>query len=645
MGEILQIQIGNCGNRIGCSLIEGYCKEHYLDQEGFFNSEKKTEINKLYQNGLNVCFKESSRQTYHPRVLAIDSSLDSEVIIKSSDYSKIYDDTSKQSLLLVDGDKTWKFGNAAEQLAEKVFENVNKELEACSSPQGFIVLYSLNGGFGSGFGSLMTQKLSTKFKKKKIFTVNQLGEEKNSQTSSFGIFNNVASLENLSKNADMSFLFQNQPLVDSIKGSINLGSLGFDQINVPIVQTLLALTSGSRFSGFNNVTLGKIAEDLAQTSEQNMFTAAHYPLLLSSDLSYKKPLISELVEYTFNPRNCYMALSPDYAKYISSGIISRGLMSSSELFFSFDKYKKLNPKLFIPNPTVVDYYSSVPDIYSTQSITHIFSSTGFSHIFSRLSQSVTTLMQKRVSFDFYTKAGMSNSNFQEAVNHLNDMSNIHQNSVYELIEKNAEELWLKEDEERKMAKKEEKLQNGISNEAPVGGINGKDGVREVVGIDKEGQKLEAEEEKNDGEKEESNINNEGVAKNLDGKEEKSEGKETGSIENDQQNSQDQESPNQSNKDKNSSIKEDINSDKQESSQIQSENNNGENSEEIENIASDDQLEKESSQIQSNSVKSKSNSNVQFNQNAQGESFQTEENGLSNDDISQKESNEGSKKKV
>lgn len=52
------------------------------------------------------------------------------------------------------------------EMLEQVMERLNKLAENCSGLQGFFVFHSFGGGTGSGFASLLMQKLSENFGKK-----------------------------------------------------------------------------------------------------------------------------------------------------------------------------------------------------------------------------------------------------------------------------------------------------------------------------------------------------------------------------------------------------------------------------------------------------------------------------------------------
>ena len=61
-------------------------------------------------------------------------------------------------------DKVCVFGNSL--ITHNIHYQIRKEAENASSPQGFFIFHSFGGGTGSGFASLLQERLSLEFAKK-----------------------------------------------------------------------------------------------------------------------------------------------------------------------------------------------------------------------------------------------------------------------------------------------------------------------------------------------------------------------------------------------------------------------------------------------------------------------------------------------
>lgn len=60
------------------------------------------------------------------------------------------------------------------EIVEEVLERIRKEAEIADCMQGFQLTHSLGGGTGSGFGSILLNKLSEEFSSKLIFNFSVL---------------------------------------------------------------------------------------------------------------------------------------------------------------------------------------------------------------------------------------------------------------------------------------------------------------------------------------------------------------------------------------------------------------------------------------------------------------------------------------
>eukprot|EP01084_Bolivina_argentea_P258835 436527_1 len=82
--QIITVSVGQCGLQLGSVVWQQYCAEHHISKNG-----KITEIN-LADNKFNTFFHETSRGTYVPRNIMIDTEPNVIDDIKTSSYAKLY---------------------------------------------------------------------------------------------------------------------------------------------------------------------------------------------------------------------------------------------------------------------------------------------------------------------------------------------------------------------------------------------------------------------------------------------------------------------------------------------------------------------------------------------------------------------------
>lgn len=65
--------------------------------------------------------------------------------------------------------------SAGRELLEQTLDLVRRTLETCESPQGFMINHAACGGFGSGFASLLMERMSVDVDRKSVKMLNTLG--------------------------------------------------------------------------------------------------------------------------------------------------------------------------------------------------------------------------------------------------------------------------------------------------------------------------------------------------------------------------------------------------------------------------------------------------------------------------------------
>ena len=85
MREIIQIQVGKCGNRIGNKYWSTICREHGIGRDGKYNGMYDLELEKI-----DVCFDQNDKLEFTPRAIIVDLEPVTEDMVKGSEYGKIF---------------------------------------------------------------------------------------------------------------------------------------------------------------------------------------------------------------------------------------------------------------------------------------------------------------------------------------------------------------------------------------------------------------------------------------------------------------------------------------------------------------------------------------------------------------------------
>lgn len=228
MKEVITIQVGQTGNQVGLRWWDLLQQEHSLrGLEG--TSTFKLDENEAAALGTFFRPAEGTRPSvgdlqsggssfvdrYRARAVLID--MEENVIsqLARSPIGPLFD----QRLRLTDvsgAGNNWAVGYAeyGPRYRDSVVELVRRSLEPCDSPQAFIMLHSLGGGTGSGFGSFILEQLEDNFPELYRFTSSLLPSRNDDVITS--PYNALLSTARLVDHADAVLPIDNECLLELV---------------------------------------------------------------------------------------------------------------------------------------------------------------------------------------------------------------------------------------------------------------------------------------------------------------------------------------------------------------------------------------------------------------------------------------------
>jgi tubulin alpha len=138
--------------------------------------------------------------------------------------------------------------------------------------QGFLIFHSFGGGTGSGFGSLLLERLSTDYGKKCKLEFAVYPAPRVS-TAVVEPYNAVLSTHSTIENSDCTFLVDNEAVYDICRRNLDIPRPSFEHLNRLIAQVVSSITSSLRFDGALNVDLNEFQTNLVP------YPRIHYPLI------------------------------------------------------------------------------------------------------------------------------------------------------------------------------------------------------------------------------------------------------------------------------------------------------------------------------------------------------------------------------
>merc|ERR1712018_653908 len=150
---------------MGQACWELYCQEHGISPDGQLQTTSANP--NVLDTAYETLFSETNRGKYVPRALMVD--LEPNVIqdCQAGAFKQLYH-PSQMIGGKEDAANNYARGHytVGKELVDLVLDRLRKLTEQCTGLQGFLVFHSFGGGTGSGFTSLMMERLSVDYGKK-----------------------------------------------------------------------------------------------------------------------------------------------------------------------------------------------------------------------------------------------------------------------------------------------------------------------------------------------------------------------------------------------------------------------------------------------------------------------------------------------
>ena len=150
--NMITIQIGGCGNKMGNLFWETLKNEYMMDDE--------LRTDSVFPEDVDTYFREISHNRYIPRGIACDTDYSKvSPLLNKSNICQSHDGTAERSAFSY-------FSSAPKLFEERIADCVRKEVEVCDAFRGFQFHYNIGGGAGSGLSTYLLEKLHADYKKK-----------------------------------------------------------------------------------------------------------------------------------------------------------------------------------------------------------------------------------------------------------------------------------------------------------------------------------------------------------------------------------------------------------------------------------------------------------------------------------------------
>ncbi|KAF7261460.1 hypothetical protein EG68_00983 [Paragonimus skrjabini miyazakii] len=445
-GEIVTVHIGQAGVQISHALWELVCVEHGIIANGQKTLEATQQANQ--EAGREYVFREVLRDKFVPRALLVD--LEPSVIdeIRTGAYRELW-----HPLQLINGKEDAASNFARGYYSQSRFEmndvmdRVRILVEQCDNMACFKLLYSANGGTGSGLTSALCERLSDEYGKKHKFATTVYPSPGYSELMVEPYNALLHSSTNMAF-CDCVVITDNEAMLNVVEDSLRLRHAGFTVPNRVIATAITTqfLSHRYKFIGQQHFHVDELLINLVPYPRIHFPMMAFAPFLGPSCQDFERSNAIELVRSVFEDTNQLLSVSAVRRAYISCALLFRGATTPLEAInaVALMKGDRMSRARFVDwCPTGFKIgVNFAPPVQATEhntvalknaSLTMIAGNLSIRDVWTGIGQRFDQLYEKRAYVHWYVAEGMEEGEFTLARELIQQLV-----EDYEAIAKDAE---------------------------------------------------------------------------------------------------------------------------------------------------------------------------------------------------------------
>jgi len=415
--ECISIHLGQAGCQIGSACWELYGLEHGINPDGSCSgADSDADYTAFYQ--------ETGSGKYVPRSVFLD--LEPSVIdeIRVGPYRQLF---HPESMITGKEDAANNFARGhytiGKEILDRCVDKIRKEAENASSPQGFFIFHSFGGGTGSGFASLLQERLSLEFAKKNKLDF-AIYPAPQTSTAVVEPYNSVLTTHAAMDHSDVTFLVDNDAVFNICKNKLDIEHSSYKELNQLIAQVVSSVTASLRFEGALNVDLNEFQTNLVPYPRIHFPLVTYAPVISAAKSGHERHSVAELTAHCFEPNNQMVVCDPRTGKYMACVLLYRGDTVAKDINSAIQTMKTKRSIQFVDwcptgfkvgiNNAPMTVVPGSQQASAPRSVCMLSNTTAIIEAWSRLDMKFDLMYNKRAFVHWYVGEGMEEGEFSEA---------------------------------------------------------------------------------------------------------------------------------------------------------------------------------------------------------------------------------------
>ena len=421
MREVISIHVGQAGVQMGNACWELYCLEHGIQPDGQMPSDTSVGV---ADDSFNTFFSETPSGMHVPRALFID--LESSVVdeVRTGTYRQLFHPsqlvTGKE-----DAANNYARGHytIGKEIVDVSMDHIQKLCEQCGGLQGFLIFHSFGGGTGSGFGSMLMERLSVDYGKKaklsfSIYPAPQVS------TAVVEPYNALLYTHTTLEHTDVEFMVDNEAIYQLCQDQLDIARPTYTNLNRLIGQIVSSITASLRFDGALNVDLTEFQTNLVPYPRIHFPLITYAPVISAEKAQHETMSVAEITKYCFEPSAQMVKCNPTDGKYMACCLLYRGDVVPKDVNAAIAAIKSKRSIQFVdwcPTGFKVGINYQPPTVVPggdlakvSRAVCMLSNTTAIQDAWARMDHKFDLMYAKRAFVHWYVGEGMEEGEFSEA---------------------------------------------------------------------------------------------------------------------------------------------------------------------------------------------------------------------------------------